>query len=93
MITIQPDTHCPLILTDPFYSAINCYHMTLSLLWLSAAGCFAQVLWDLIREQGADEDGDNRISEEEFVRHGALLGFESELKPCEVLRARTLAAF
>lgn len=27
-----------------------------------------RVLWDLIREQGADEDGDNRISEEEFVR-------------------------
>eukprot|EP00913_Durusdinium_trenchii_P007481 g7033.t1 len=27
-----------------------------------------RVLWDLIKEQGADEDGDNRISEDEFVR-------------------------
>lgn len=27
-----------------------------------------RVLWDLIQEQGADEDGDNRISEDEFVR-------------------------
>eukprot|EP00434_Breviolum_minutum_P033556 symbB.v1.2.029693.t1/scaffold3274.1/size59892/1 len=27
-----------------------------------------RVLWDLIKEEGADQDGDNRISEEEFVR-------------------------
>ena len=39
---------------------------------------FAQVLWDLIREQGADEDGDNRISEEEFVRQNSnAVGVES----------------
>ena len=57
---------------------------------------FAQVLWDLIREQGADEDGDNRISEEEFVRQNGAVGWGLnllELKACEVLRARTLAAF
>ena len=27
-----------------------------------------RVLWDLIKEEGADQDGDNRISEDEFVR-------------------------
>lgn len=27
-----------------------------------------RVLWELIKEEGADQDGDNRISEDEFVR-------------------------
>ena len=43
---------------------------------------WAQVLWDLIREQGADEDGDNRISEEEFVRQNGAVGVESAALTC-----------
>ena len=43
---------------------------------VAALFCPPQVLWDLIKEEGADQDGDNRISEEEFVRpfHARLGG-------------------
>ena len=42
---------------------------------VDACGDRTKVLWEMMMEGNADQDGDNRISEDEFVRPGS---FESE---------------
>ena len=64
-----PRLCCPLTFTCPSPVG-SAFRKSIVCCTLRGVGCAFKVLWDLIKEQGADEDGDNRISEDEFVRLG-----------------------